>query len=112
MSNNSTINHVHNDKKVSEFSQCGITTNELMNQTELCEATKSFTCSACSLKCCSKNNLEHHTHNDHKISINCAVTSKLKEKEMSKSMNYSSNERSAQNSSRSKINNYYFIIFS
>ena len=92
MSNNSAIDHVYNDEKISEFSQCGIKTNKLINQTELCEATKSFRCSACSFKCCSKNNLEYHMQNDHKISMKCAVTLDSKEKEISKSMNHPSNE--------------------
>ena len=110
------IDHVDNDKKVSEYSQlclkCGITTNELMNQTELCKATKSFTCAACSFKCCSRNNLTYHMQNDHKVSINYAILWDYKEREIFKSLNNSSYERSAQNISKSKINfDYYFFFF-
>ena len=93
---NSSIDHAYNDEKASVYSQlrltCGITTNELMNQTELCKATKYFTCYACSLKCCSRKNLEHHMQNDHKISMKCAVTSYSKEMEISESMNHPPNE--------------------
>ena len=112
MSNNISIDHVYNDETVPQHSQlclkCGITTNELMNQTELCKATKSFTCSACSFKCCSRMNLEHHMQNDHKMSIN-AITSDSNVKEMSKSMNNSSSKRSPRRFSKSKINIDYFI---
>ena len=62
---------------------CGIATNKLTNQTELCKAPKSFTCSACSFKCCSKNNLKYHMQYNHKISINYVATSDSNEKEMS-----------------------------
>ena len=115
MSTNNTIDHVSNDKKVSEDSQlclkCGITTNELMNQTEVCKATKSFECSACSFKCCSKNNLEYHMQNDHKIPMKCAVTSDSKEEEMSKSINNSLKERSPRRFSKSKINILIILLY-
>ena len=98
-STNSMIQQVNNDKKVSKYSQlstnCGITTNELMNQTELCKATPSFTCSTCSFKCCSRNNFEYHMQNHHKISMKCSVISYSKEMEISESMNHLSIERSS-----------------
>ena len=110
MPNNSTIDHIYNKKKVSEYSQlclnCSITTNELINQTELCKAAKSFTCSACSFKCCSRNNLEYHMQNDHKVSINYAIPWDSKERETFKSMNNSSNKGYPRRFLKSKI----FII--
>ena len=81
MSNISTIDPVYNNNKVSEFSQCGITTNELMNQTELCKAKKSY-----------------YVKNDHKISMKSAVTSDSKGK------------KTIRRFSKSKINIHYFII--
>ena len=114
MSTKSTIHQVNNDKKVSEYSQlcsnCGLTTHELMNQTKLCKATISFTCSVCFFKCCSKNNLGYHMQKDHKIPINYDITSDSQEIKMSKSMNNSSNEQSPHRFLRSKIINFDYII--
>ena len=95
------IDHVDNDKKVSEYSQ-------------LClKCVKSFTCAACSFKYCSRNNLTYHMQNYHKVSINYAIPWDYKEREIFKSLNNSSYERSAQNISKSKINfGYYFFFFS
>ena len=115
MSNSNTLDHVSNDKKVLEYSQlcfnCGITTIELMNQTEMCKATKSFECSACSFKCCTKNNLEYHMENDHKISINYAVTSDSKKQDSSKSINNSSNKKSPRSLSKSKRNILIILLY-
>ena len=115
MSTNSTIDQVNNDKNVLEYSQlclnCGIATHDLNNQTDLCKETKSFTCSACSFKCCSRNNLEYHMQNDHKVSINYAIPWDSKEREIFKSMNNFSNEGYPRRRSESKPNIDYFILF-
>ena len=113
--NDSTINHVYNDKKISIYSQlclnCGITLNESMKRIDLCKATKSFTCSACSFKCCNKNNLECHMQNDHKISSNYDVTSNSKEKEITEAMNNSSKKRYRKRVLKSQLNIYYYFFF-